>query len=92
MLLFLMCILVGVLAHHAAILVTGYLAVSHDQFEDFVSGMLNLVYMGLAMVILMHVIFGGAAFLFTAFATALFFTMARVDLEATHEIMQQNDE
>ena len=92
MFLFILCILVGVLAHHAAIFVTGYLAVTHEDFEDFVSNMLNFVAMGLAMVILMHVIFGSAAFLFNAFAIALFFTMARIDYEATHEIMHQDDE
>lgn len=92
MLLFLMCILVGFAAHYAAIFVTASLAASYDHFEDFVSGMLNFVYMGSAMVLVIHLFFGGASVLFTTFAIAMFFTMTRVDLEATHEIMKDIDD
>lgn len=88
MLIFLMCILVGFVAHYAAIFVTASLAASYDHFEDFVSGMLNFVYMGSAMVLVIHLFFGSSSVLFTAFAIGLFFTMTRVDLEATHEIMR----
>ena len=86
------CILVGVLAHHAAIFVTGYLAVTHEHFEDFASSIQNFVYMGTAMVVAMYIFFGSASVLFTTFAIAMFFTMARIDYEATHEIMHQDDE
>ena len=92
MLFFLLCILVGVLAHYAAIFVTASLAASYDDFEDFVSGMLNFVYMGSAMVLVIYLFFGSASVLFTAFAIGMFFTMTRVDLEATHEIMRDIDD
>ena len=92
MLLFIMCILVGVLAHHVALFVTASLAARYEDFDDFVSSIQNFVYMGTMVVLAMYIFFGSASVLFTAFAIALFFTMARIDYEATHEIMQQEDE
>lgn len=92
MFLFILCIFVGILAHNAAILVTGYIAVTQEIFEDFVSNMLSFVYLGIAVVLGIHFVFGSSTVLLTTFATVLFFTMARVDLEATHEIMQQDDD
>jgi len=90
--LFILCVLVGILAHHAALLLTGYIVVSHDQFDDFVGDLLNVIYVGSAMVIASYLLLGSASVLLTTFATILFFTIARVDLEATHEIMQQDDD
>lgn len=89
--LFILCVLVGVLAHHAALLLTGYLAVSHNQFEDFVDDVLNVVYIGLATVMGSYLLLGSTSVLLTTFATVLFFTISRVDLEATHELMQEED-
>lgn len=89
--LFILCVLVGILAHHAALLLTGYLAVSHDRFEDFVDDVQNVVYIGLATVIASYLLLGSTSVLLITFSTVLFFTIARVDLEATHELMQKED-
>lgn len=91
MFLFILCILVGLIAHHFAVFLIGYFAVTYEQFEDFVSATLNFTYIGSALVPAFYLIFGTSSVLLTTFATVLFYTMTRVDFEATHEIMQQED-
>ncbi len=90
--LLLLYLALGYVAHHCALFMVASLAVHNEDFDEFVSRVLMTVYNGTAVVFLTWIFFDAASTAVIAFVAALFFTICRIDLEATHAIMHEDDE
>jgi hypothetical protein len=90
--LLLLYLALGYAAHHCALFLVASLAVHNEDFDAFVSRVLMTVYKGTAVVFLAWIFFGVSSTAVIAFTAALFFTICRIDLEATHAIMHEDDE
>jgi hypothetical protein len=90
--LLLLYLALGYVAHHCALFTVASLAAYNEDFEEFVSRVLMTVYNGIAVVLVTWFFFDAASTAVVAFFAALFFTICRIDLEATHAIMHEDDD
>ena len=85
-------ILLGVLAYYSALFLIGGLAANEDDCEEFIAQVLMTIYNGIGVVFLSWIFFGTASTLLVAYATGLFAVIARIDLEATHTALHEDQD
>jgi hypothetical protein len=90
--LLLLYLALGYVAHHCALFLVASIAAYNGNYDEFVSRVLMTVYNGTAVVFLAWLFFGSTATAVIAFTAALFFTICRIDFEATHATMHEDDE
>jgi hypothetical protein len=90
--LLLLYLALGYVAHHCALFTVASLAAYNEDFEEFISRVLMTVYNCTAVVIVTWFFFDATPTAVIGFFAVFFFTICRIDLEATHAIMHEDDE